>query len=352
MSDPIATLASLIKKETAVPPEQSITLLDSRRVRRANKPPTVPPALKIGKIPIAKPGDITVISAQAKSGKTAFVNGIIAAAICAETGEMRDTFGVEAAKRPENGVIVWIDTEQSEEDAWANLDRAGRRAGCDDDPEWIRAYHLVGEAPLAIRAAIQAEIKRVKLLGFPIWFVVVDGITDLCNDPNNIEEAQEVCTEARALARDASCPFICVIHRNEGEKAGADARGHVGKELNRKAAVVLSLERDSDDITTVWTHKSRGAPVKKEEGPRFKWSDRDQMHVSVQSAAKQKANDQKGELRRMFEGVFGQAETMNYQGLLAGMTGIAEKTKQAKVTDGINYKIINRIRKDTYVLMD
>ena len=28
------------------------------------------------------------------------------------------------------GARVWIDTEQSEEDAWKNLDRAARRAGC------------------------------------------------------------------------------------------------------------------------------------------------------------------------------------------------------------------------------
>lgn len=351
MSDPIASLRDLLEKKKADTPEKSLALLDSRRVRRANKPKPVPPALLIGKVPIAKPGDITVISAQAKSGKTAFVNGIIAAAICAETGESADTFGVEANSRPKGSVIVWIDTEQSEEDAWANLDRAGRRAGCTDDPDWIRAYHLVGESPQAVRAAIQAEVKRLKDAGTPIWFVVVDGITDLCNDPNNIEEAQEVCTEARSVARDASCPYICVIHRNEGEKAGQDARGHVGKELNRKAAVVLILERDGDDITTVWSHRTRGAPIRKEDGPRFKWSENAQMHVTVHSAGKQKNDEEKATLTRIFEAAFGEATLKSYSELLASLPSGSDATKDRKISRALNLLVINRVSKGLYQMM-
>lgn len=330
-----------------------VALLDSRRVRRCNKPPETPPALTINTVPIAKPGDITAISAQAKSGKTAFVNGIIAAAICAETGESADTFGVVASDRPDNAVVVWIDTEQSEEDAWRNLDRAGRRANCAEDPEWIRAYYMVGENPVTIRAAIKAELERLKKDGIPIWFLVVDGITDLMNDPNSIEESQGVCTEIRAHTREHCCPAIVVIHRNEGEKAGGDARGHIGKELNRKASVVLSLEKDGDEVTTVWSHKARGAPIRRDDGPRFRWSDNAQMHVSVHSAEREKADSNTNELCTLFEGVFEGVSITSFSELKDKLVSILEcssPTAIRKINKARELRIINKLPNGKYQL--
>lgn len=329
-------------------PSPEIALLDARRVRRTKKPQELAPALLIGDTPIAKSGDITAISAQAKSGKTAFVNGIIAAAICAETGEDADTFGVRASPRPPGAVVVWIDTEQSEEDAWTNLDRAGRRALCDDDPEWIRAYYLVGESPTVIRAAIKAEFKRIKEEGASIWFFVIDGITDLMNDPNSIEESQAVCTELRSHTREYACPGIVVIHRNEGEKAGSDARGHIGKELNRKSAVVLSLEKDAEEVTSVWTHKSRGAPVKRDYGPRFAWSDERRMHVSVFTAAAGKENAKTAILKQCFEDAFSGQILMSYASLLAAIEGGSTKTKERRITEARKLNIIKRLPDGNY----
>jgi len=338
------------EKVVEAPASKLAALLDSRRVKRAAKPAAIPPALTINKVPIAKPGDITVLSAQAKSGKTAFVNGIIAAAMCSENGERADTFGIEACKRPSGSVVVWIDTEQSEEDAWANLDRAGRRALCDEDPEWIRAYHLVGENPDTIRAAIIAEFARLKEAATPVWFFIIDGVTDLMKDPNSIEESQTVCTEIRAHTRDCHCPGIVVIHRNEGEKAGSDARGHIGKELNRKAAVVLSLEKDGDEVTTVWTHKSRGAPVRKEDGPRFKWSDEAQMHLSTNTKSDEKGDAKINQLKQLFEDAFAGSILKSYSQLISSLEGGSDKTKERRITEARKLKIILRLQTGDYKL--
>jgi hypothetical protein len=268
-------------------------ILDAHRVRRSERPKVIPPALVIDGAPIAKPGDITSINAQAKSGKTAFINGTVAAALVTETGAKADTLGVTANPRPRGAVIVWFDTEQSDEDAWAGLDRAARRAGLEQEqePEWVRTYRLADYTPSELRAMLTDELAHLRAEGVPVWFVIVDGIADFCANPNDIEESQDVVREIRAHAIANTCPVICVIHRNEGDKADSSPRGHLGKELLRKAACNISLEK-ADEITTVWCTKNRGAPILKKDGPRFKWSDRAGMHVTVASAG-QASEDRK-----------------------------------------------------------
>ncbi len=351
----LASLQELIGKKQMEKPttDKMVALLEERRVRRCAKPPVIPPAISIGEVAIAKPGDISVLIAQAKSGKTAFVNGIIAAALCSAFGEDADTFGVTACPRPKDSVIVWFDTEQSEEDAWKNLDRAARRAGCADDPDWLRAYYLVGESPSILRAALQAETKRLKEAGIPIWFVVIDGVADFCNDPNDISESQTVVTEIRTVARDNICPVFTVIHRNEGDKADSNPRGHLGKELIRKAATLLFMEK-VDEITTVWSTRNRGAPIMKNDGPRFKWSDNHQMHVTVHSAGRERMDSKTAEVRDIIESIakLENGELMKWSDLVEAIQMVdkcSPQTAKRKIKIGVDTKILRDAGKGFYV---
>jgi hypothetical protein len=58
------------------------------------------------------------------------------------------------------------------------------------------------------------------------------------------------------------------------------SRGHLGSQLERKAGTVLFLEKDSNEIVTVYSHRTRNAPVFKHEGPAFTWCDIEHRHAS------------------------------------------------------------------------
>jgi hypothetical protein len=83
--------------------------------------------------------------------------------------------------------------------------------------------------------------------------------------------------ELHALAIQYNCPIICVIHLNPG---GEKERGHLGSQLVRKSDSNLKLEKDGE-VTVVWSEKQRRAPIFKDKGPRFAWSEELMMHASI-----------------------------------------------------------------------
>jgi hypothetical protein len=273
------------------------------KINHGCPPPRALPVLSIGRAAIATAGNLTAIVAQAKSGKTAFVGAIMSSAVLSETGEEGDTLGVSASMRPPGAVVLVFDTEQSPDDAWAGLDRVTRRSFLETAPDWIHVYSLNGESPARLRTALRAELARLRRAGVPVWFVVLDGIADFCADPNDLGESQEVVTEAHALAKESACPILCVIHRNEGKEADGSARGHLGKQLARKAAYNLRLEKE-DEITTVFATQNRGAPILKKDGPRFRWCDKAGMHVTVHTAGREREDRKTTVLRDLAVEVF------------------------------------------------
>ncbi len=262
-----------------------VEALEARRLNLSAPPPRPEPVLLCAGVPVATRGDITAILAPAKSGKSALCGAIIAAAVVSGEGitTPADCLGIVAGARPTNGIVLLFDTEQSEADQFDLAQRAARRAGVPVLPDWVLPYNLVGAAPGEIRAMITAKLAGLKAEGVPVWFVVIDGIADLCDDPNDLSESQELVREVHGHAREAACPIIAVIHRNEGKDADASARGHLGKQLARKAAFNLTLEKDSSEVTVVFSTKNRGAPILKKNAPRWAYSDEAKMHVSVAS---------------------------------------------------------------------
>ena len=303
--------------------------LESRRLDLISSPPRPDPVITCAGVPVAKRGDITAILAPAKSGKSAWVGAAIAAAVVSDKGidTEVDCLGIAAGIRPENSVVLLIDTEQSEPDQFDLAQRAARRAGVVVLPDWVVPYNLVGTSPAEIRAMLTAKIASMKTGCVPVWFVVIDGIADLCNDPNDLSESQELVREVHGHAREADCPIIAVIHRNEGRDADASARGHLGKQLARKAAFNLTLEKGTNEVTVVFSTKNRGAPIPKKNGPRFAWCDKTKMHVS---ATDTKAGDDVEDLRELAKDVFVKAEQLSYGELHAGIMAARDKKRHGQ----------------------
>jgi hypothetical protein len=70
-----------------------------------------------------------------------------------------------------------------------------------------------------------------------------------------------------------------VIHSNEGLKSGDDGRGHLGKQLTRKAESNLLLKKEGE-TTAITSEKQRKAPITAADGVAFKWSDEEGRHIS------------------------------------------------------------------------
>jgi len=266
--------------------EVALAQLAAARLDLRNPPPRPPPVLQSRGVPIASRGDITTILAPAKSGKSAYSSAMLAAAVLGgEEREDCDTLGISACMRPTGSIVIAFDTEQSKPDQFDLANRAAIRAGVEVLPDWIECYNLAGCSPADLRSMLLAKVAELKAKGVPVWFIVLDGIADHCADINSILESQEVTNEVHVIARESACPVIAIIHRNEGRDADPSARGHLGKQLARKSAYNLTLEKGADEVTVVYSTKNRGAPILKKDGPRFAYSDAARMHVTVNSDA-------------------------------------------------------------------
>lgn len=99
------------------------------------------------------------------------------------------------------------------------------------------------------------------------------------------------------------CPIICVIHDNEGRDPNGDGRGHLGKQLMRKAESNLRLKK-TEEVTVVFSEKMRRAPIFEKDGPRFRWDDSAGMHVTCETLGKAKESAKKEKARDLAVAVF------------------------------------------------
>lgn len=255
---------------------QGLDMLDSRRFNHS-APIAEPPALySIGTAKICTPGNLTNISAQAKSGKSAALGAMLAAGMNPEATE--DACLGFRAHNPEGLAIVHFDTEQSRYDHHLLIVRALRRAGLDEPPQFLRSYCVTDLAMKQRREALWREMERAGRL----FAVLLDGVADFIADPNDPEGAFAFVAELHARAIQHECAIISVLHENPGSESGK-TRGHLGSQLERKAETCLRLAK-SDEVTTLWAEKARHCSLPKSQGVRFEWSILAEMHVMAESA--------------------------------------------------------------------
>jgi hypothetical protein len=82
------------------------------------------------------------------------------------------------------------------------------------------------------------------------------------------------------LAIRYQCGMFTVLHENPGSEIGK-TRGHLGSQLERKQFAGLRLAKDKDEITTVWTDRSRKASIPKSQGIRFAYDKEAGLHLPV-----------------------------------------------------------------------
>jgi hypothetical protein len=126
-----------------------------------------------------------------------------------------------------------------------------------------------------------------------IQLVVIDGIADLIKSANDEVESVAVIEELYRLAGIYNTCIITVLHFIPN---GLKLRGHLGSELQRKAAAILSIEQDNDPaISVVKALKVRdGSPL---DVPlmQFAWDKDAGMHLFLGEKPKEDKEKRKGD---------------------------------------------------------
>lgn len=253
------------------------------RFDQDNPPPLVLPIYSVGLVPLSSPGNLTTIFAAPKGGKSAWVAAMMAAAMTQDRS--RDTFSI-TSQNPHGFALLHFDSEQSERDHWEHVERARIRAGLERVPDWLYSYWFTGISDVQERRDLLFyALEEAKERHGGIHSVLIDGVADLVRDPNDQKECNPFVAELHALAGKYAAPICGIIHLNPNTEK---TRGHLGSQLERKSETNLKLEKDSNEITTVWSEKQRRAPIVKAFGPRFKWSHEHGMHMTCQCQADEK----------------------------------------------------------------
>jgi 5S rRNA maturation endonuclease (ribonuclease M5) len=296
-------------------------LLDARRFDLANPPARPVPVLSIDSKTIATAGNVVGITSQAKAGTTA----LIAAMMAALMEPSGDCLGI-TGQNPDGLPVVHFDCEQSAFDHHAVGLQILNRAGRQQEPEWLRSYRLADVPTKDRRKALAHDMKRAAI-GGKLRAVFLDGIADLCIDPNDSAEAFGLVEELHRLAITFDCPIFCRLHENPGTETGK-TRGHLGSQLERKAETNLRLSKDTTGVTTIYTERSRHCHIPKESGPRFAWDDAAGMHLSRGPGNVEKENAKAKEITGILTQVFKEKPLLSYSELRTAIMQIRGITQR------------------------
>ena len=257
------------------------TLLDRLEAMRydPSKPP--PPdeiCLSFLGVPVGARGNLTVIQAKQKAGKTGVVTSDLAAAIRGNYQAQGDTLGF-AWVGDATGAILHLDTEQSPADHHACVERARKRAGV-TDTDRLHSYSVVTFKISERMEALRRKVKRLASQG-KIDCIIIDGVADLLPTVNDEEMASDLVAELMRIAHENACSIIAVIHENPSTDAGK-TRGHLGSELGRKAFANIRIDKDPEtNVSTIYGTDWRKGAIPKTQGLSFAWDNAQGMHATL-----------------------------------------------------------------------
>ena len=249
--------------------------------------------VSVNDVPLGTQGNLLCITGGEGTGKSNYVAALIAGAVKPENAEGIDTLGVSIEGNPKGKAVLFYDTEQSEVQLYKNVSTLLRRCGRDTMPEWFKAYCLTGMSRKERLKSIVLSMDKFHYQYGGIHLVVIDGIADLIRCANDEAESIAVVEELYRLAGIYNTCIVTVLHFIPN---GLKLRGHLGSELQRKAAAILSIEKDTKPaVSVVKALKVRdGSPL---DVPlmQFAWDKEKAMHAYLGEKPKEEKDRRKEE---------------------------------------------------------
>ena len=312
---------------------ETMSALKSCEVDFNNPPPVAQMVVSVNDVPLGTQGNILCITGGEGTGKSNYVTALIAGAIGQSDNnkdKVMDTLGVSVCENSKRKAILFYDTEQSEVQTYKNITNLLKRCGRETMPEYLKAYCLTG---MSRKERLQAIIQSMDKFHYQfrgIHMVVIDGIADLIKGANDETESIAVVEELYRLAGIYNTCIVTILHFIP---SGLKLRGHLGSELQRKAAAILLIEKDTDpSVSVVKALKVRdGSPL---DVPimQFAWDKDAGMHVYLGEKPKEEKEKRKeDELVAVARDIFGRQDFITYVDLAEQIQAILDvKERTAK----------------------
>ena len=293
---------------------QTMMMLRSCEIDYDNPPDASKSVIAVNGVPLGTQDNLFCITGGEGTGKSNYIAAILAGTLGTERLDAEQTLGLEVTPNPKGLAVLHYDTEQSEAQLHKNLGKTLRRASLTAVPEF---YHSLYLASLSRKDRLKLIRESMDLFHHKhggIHLVVIDGIADLIRSANDETESIAIVDELYRLASIYNTCIICVLHFVPN---GIKLRGHIGSELQRKAAGILSIEKDENpEFSVVKALKVRdGSPL---DVPMtlFGWDKALDMHVYRGEKSKEDKDKRKSnELHAVVRGAFRSATRLSYQQL-------------------------------------
>lgn len=191
-------------------------------------------------------GDLHMVQAQAKNGKTTLVTIMVAAILAGQWGPVAYALEREAK-------VIIFDTEQFECDTFRQYQMMMRHGNMPEEClDRLQVYNLRGMSYEERRRFVVQTLEREKPM-----LAVIDGIRDLVLDINDPVSCPQFVDEMMQLASKVYCSIIGVLHNNPNE---GKARGWLGTEWINKCGYSYEPQKVGN-VVTVKNTVFRGAPV-------------------------------------------------------------------------------------------
>lgn len=293
---------------------QTMMILQSCEIDYDNPPDASKSVVAVNGVPLGTQDNLFCITGGEGTGKSNYIAAILAGTLGTERLDAEQTLGLEVTPNPKGLAVLHYDTEQSEAQLHKNLGKTLRRASLTSVPDF---YHSLYLASLSRKDRLKLIRESMDLFHHKhggIHLVVIDGIADLIRSANDETESIAIVDELYRLAGIYNTCIICVLHFVPN---GIKLRGHIGSELQRKAAGILSIEKDENpEFSVVKALKVRdGSPL---DVPMtlFGWDKALDMHVYRGEKSKEDKDKRKSnELHAVIREAFRSATRLSYQQL-------------------------------------
>ena len=293
---------------------QTMMMLRSCEIDYDNPPDASKSVIAVNGVPLGTQDNLFCITGGEGTGKSNYIAAILAGTLGTKRLDAEQTLGLEVTPNPKGLAVLHYDTEQSEAQLHKNLGKTLRRASLTSVPDF---YHSLYLASLSRKDRLKLIRESMDLFHHKhggIHLVVIDGIADLIRSANDETESIAIVDELYRLAGIYNTCIICVLHFVPN---GIKLRGHIGSELQRKAAGILSIEKDENpEYSVVKALKVRdGSPL---DVPMtlFGWDKALDMHVYRGEKSKEDKDKRKSnELHAVVREAFHSAPRLSYQQL-------------------------------------
>ena len=307
-------LTSLLTDKLSSIYTHTIMMLQSCEIDYENPPDASKSIVAVNGVPLGTQDNLLCITGGEGTGKSNYVAAILTGTLGTERLPAERTLGLEITPNPNGLAVLHYDTEQSEAQLHKNLGKTLQRASLKNVPEF---YHSLYLASLSRKDRLKLIRESMDLFYHKhggIHLVVIDGIADLIRSANDETESIAIVDELYRLAGIYNTCIICVLHFVPN---GIKLRGHIGSELQRKAAGILSIEKDDiPEYSVVKALKVRdGSPL---DVPMmlFGWDKAEDMHVYRGEKSKEDKEKRKtDELIAVVKEAFRNSFKLTYQEL-------------------------------------